>query len=79
MKVRTLLFILLVLALLLVAIAVPALAQDDTPDIPTVPVTEPTQPPEGFVPEASSLMLLGSGAAGLAGYIGLQIRARRRR
>jgi hypothetical protein len=31
-----------------------------------------------FVPEASTLLLLGSGIAGLAGYAGLQLRARRR-
>jgi fimbrial isopeptide formation D2 family protein len=32
-----------------------------------------------FVPEASTIVLLGSAVTGLAGYIGLQIRARRRR
>jgi uncharacterized protein YegL len=31
------------------------------------------------VPEASTLILLGSAASGLAGYIGLQLRARRRK
>jgi uncharacterized protein YbdZ (MbtH family) len=36
-------------------------------------------PPPPFVPEASTLLLLGSGIAGLAGYVGLQVRARRRR
>ncbi len=89
MKFRKLAFIFLVLALLWVVFAIPGLAQDtspdtsaeqaDTPQIPTVPVTEPTKPEDGFVPEASSLLLLGSGAAGLAGYISLQVRARRRK
>ncbi len=41
------------------------------------PTPEPGPPP--FVPEASTLLLLGSGAAGLASYVGLQIRARRRK
>lgn len=36
-------------------------------------------PPPPVVPEASSLILLASGAAGMAGYIGLQLRARRRK
>jgi len=31
------------------------------------------------IPEASTLILLGSAASGLAGYIGLQLRARRRK
>jgi hypothetical protein len=35
--------------------------------------------PPPFVPEASTLLLLGSGIAGLAGYAGLQIRSRRRK
>jgi len=33
---------------------------------------------EEFVPEAGSLLLLGSGLAGLAGYAGMRWRARRR-
>jgi fimbrial isopeptide formation D2 family protein len=32
-----------------------------------------------FVPEASTLVLLGSAASALAGYVGLQIRSRRHR
>jgi hypothetical protein len=36
-------------------------------------------PPPPVVPEASSLILLASGAAGMAGYVGLQLRARRRK
>lgn len=35
--------------------------------------------PTPFVPEASTLILMGSAATGLTGYIGMQIRARRRR
>ena len=38
-----------------------------------------TNTPPPFVPEASTLVLLGSAATTLAGYVGLQIRARRRR
>ena len=37
------------------------------------------QEPPPVVPEASTLLLLGSAATGLAGYVGLQIRARRRK
>jgi hypothetical protein len=40
------------------------------------PVPDPETP---FVPEASTFLLLGSAASGLAGYVGLQIRARRRK
>jgi hypothetical protein len=46
------------------------------------PEPEPPPPPPAeapFVPEASTLLLLGSGATGLAGYVGLQWRARRRK
>jgi hypothetical protein len=43
-----------------------------------VPEPEPEEAPP-FVPEASTLVLLGTGAAGLASYVGLQIRARRRK
>ena len=38
----------------------------------------PPAPVVPAVPEASTLWLLGSGAAGLAGYIGVQWRARRK-
>lgn len=44
----------------------------------TVPICEPPEPPP-FVPEASTLILFGGAATGLASYIGLQIRARRRK
>lgn len=40
---------------------------------------EPPAAPPPFVPEASTFILLGSAATTLAGYVGLQIRARRRR
>lgn len=40
---------------------------------------QPPEEPPPAVPEASTLLLLGSAATGLAGYIGLQIRARRRK
>lgn len=39
----------------------------------------PAAAPPPFVPEASTFILLGSAATTLAGYVGLQIRARRRR
>lgn len=39
---------------------------------------EPTPPPP-FVPEASTIALLGSGLAGLAGYASLRLRVRRKR
>lgn len=47
-------------------------------DTPT-PTTVTPPPDTPVVPEASSLVLLGSSVAGLATYVGLQIRARRRR
>jgi uncharacterized repeat protein (TIGR01451 family) len=47
-----------------------------------IPAEEPVRLPapcgEVVIPEASTLILLGSAATGLAGYVGLQIRARRR-
>jgi len=46
-------------------------------DEPVEIIVEQEGPP--VVPEASTLLLLGSAATGLAGYVGLQIRARRRR
>ena len=46
-------------------------------DEPVEIIVEEEAPP--VVPEASTLLLLGSAATGLAGYVGLQIRARRRR
>jgi hypothetical protein len=51
-------------------------------DIPICeePPPPPPPPPETpFVPEASTLLLLGSGITGLAGYAGLQWRARRKK
>jgi uncharacterized repeat protein (TIGR01451 family) len=42
------------------------------------PVRLPAPCGEPVIPEASTLILLGSAATGLAGYVGLQIRARRR-
>jgi uncharacterized repeat protein (TIGR01451 family) len=50
---------------------------------PQPPVTVETEvkiketPP--VIPEASTLLLLGSAASGMAGYVGLQIRTRRRK
>jgi uncharacterized repeat protein (TIGR01451 family) len=43
------------------------------------PVRLPAPCAEVVIPEASTLILLGTAATGLAGYVGLQIRARRRR
>ena len=54
----------------------PAEVQMQAAEPPTVPGQQ--QPPP-VVPEASTLLLLGSAATGLAGYVGLQIRARRRK
>jgi fimbrial isopeptide formation D2 family protein len=46
-------------------------------DEPVEIIIEEEVPP--VVPEASTLVLLGSAATGLAGYVSLQLRARRRR
>jgi hypothetical protein len=43
------------------------------------PEEPPPAAPPPVVPEASTLILLGGAATSLAGYVGLQIRARRRR
>jgi hypothetical protein len=43
------------------------------------PASPGQQEPPPVVPEASTLLLLGSAATGLASYVGLQIRARRRK
>jgi hypothetical protein len=73
MKISRLVMItILVLALLSLAMSI-AWAQEE----PTVPTIEPTPPP--VIPEASSLVLFGSAATGVAAYVGLQIRARRGR
>jgi hypothetical protein len=50
-------------------------AREEQP--PPPPTPGPETPP--VVPEASTLLLLGGALSGLAGYAGLQIRARRRR
>lgn len=42
-------------------------------------VVEIFEEPVPFVPEASTLILMGSAATGLTGYVGMQIRARRRK
>jgi len=46
-------------------------------DEPVELIVEEEVPP--VIPEASTLLLLGSAVTGLAGYVGLQIRARRRK
>ena len=52
-----------------------------TPTATLFPTWTPTPVPGGeappVVPEASTLILLGSAALGLSGYVGLQIRLRR--
>jgi hypothetical protein len=74
----TLGILLMVLALLSVSLILPVMADDGVPvaitDTPT-PTGEPGPPP--VIPEASSLVLLAGSATALAGYVGLQIRARR--
>jgi hypothetical protein len=55
---------------------------DDSVPAGITDTPEPTKPPPvtpPVVPEASTLVLLGGSATGLAAYVGLQIRARRRR
>jgi hypothetical protein len=42
-------------------------------------VYEPPPPPPPVIPEASTLLLMGGALSGLAGYAGLQLRARRRK
>lgn len=81
-KLVTVLAMVFLAACLVLGSALPALADDSGPlkitDTPTV-TPSVTPPPPPVVPEASSLILLGSSAAGLAAYVGLQVRARRRR
>jgi hypothetical protein len=72
--------LLMVVAVLSLCLILPVLADENAPigitDTPT-PTDQPVVPP--VVPEASTLLLLGSSATGLAAYVGLQIRARRNR
>jgi hypothetical protein len=81
-KLLALLGVVAIIAVLSLFLILPVIAADavpvkltDTPT-PTVPVTPPPPP---VIPEASTLILLGGSATGLAAYVGLQIRARRRR
>jgi hypothetical protein len=65
---------------LVLGLVLPALADESIPmKITETPTPTPTVPPAPVVPEASSLILLGSSAAGLAAYVGLQVRSRRRK
>jgi hypothetical protein len=73
-----------VVVLLLLLVTMSVTADQGAPvgitDTPT-PTATPGEPPPvtpPVVPEASTLVLLGGSATGLAAYIGLQIRARRR-
>ena len=71
----------LVIVVLTLYFVLPVMADNNVPagitDTPT-PTEEPPAPPP-VVPEASTLVLLGGSATGLAAYVGLQIRARRRK
>lgn len=73
------LWIVAVILLLLATMGV--IADDGVPvGITDTPTATPTKPPPDtppVVPEASTLVLLGASATGLAAYVGLQIRARR--
>jgi hypothetical protein len=77
---KLVIFVALVLALSSILLAA-AVADESGPigitDTPTPTATVPPEP--GVVPEASTLVLLGSSVTGLATYVGLQIRARRRK
>ena len=70
----------MIIAVLSVCLILPVMADESVPvgftDTP-IPTDEPEVPP--VVPEASTLLLLGGSATGLAAYVGLQIRARRNR
>jgi hypothetical protein len=79
-KMATVLAIGFLVAFLALGLALPALADEGVPLIITeTPTPTPTPPSVPVVPEASSLILLGSSAAGLAAYVGLQVRSRRRK
>ena len=52
---------------------------DPEPTTPLSAEERRPRPPEPFVPEASTMILFGSGLASLAGYARLRLRARRRR
>lgn len=77
---KLVIFLALFVALLSIVVLT-AMADDGAPlgitDTPTPTSTIP--PVTAVVPEASTLVLLGGSVTGLATYVGLQIRARRRR
>jgi len=67
----------MVVGILSLCLVLPVLADNVPAAITDTPIPTPEPSPPPVVPEASTLLLLGGSATGLAAYVGLQIRARR--